>query len=175
MLPLLRFPHRAIKLVYSHQLQSSMEQLPQPHSAPTSSFAEGMFFWLWFQPPTNFAEFEFRQGLLMKAVVIERGIIAGLVTTAAPSAIMLMKQSMELKSDLDSIAMITAMAAACGCRLDRPFCDWGRILGSRLGHRQSLPAWPTVVARSHLRLAHMAEEVDRSDAAGPACVSGVSA
>jgi hypothetical protein len=92
----------------------------------------------------------------MRLVVIERGIIAGLVATAALSAIMLMKQSMGLTPELDLIAVITAMAGASSPAVGwiDHFCRWGRILGSRLRDRQSLPARPTAVPRSNLHLAH---------------------
>jgi hypothetical protein len=55
----LGFPVYGIKL-FGRLLRSSMEQSPLPHSAPTCSFAEGIFFWL--GPPTIFAEFEFDRG-----------------------------------------------------------------------------------------------------------------
>ncbi len=48
----------------------------------------------------------------MRLVVIERGIIAGLVATAALAAIVLMKQPMGLTPELHLIAVITAMAGA---------------------------------------------------------------
>jgi hypothetical protein len=48
----------------------------------------------------------------MRLVVIESGVIAGLVATAALSAIMLMKQSMGLMPEFDLIAVITVMAGA---------------------------------------------------------------
>jgi hypothetical protein len=89
----------------------------------------------------------------MRLVVIERGIIAGLVATAALSAIMLMKQSMGLTPELDLIAVITAIAGASS-----PVVGWighfviGAVFCFR--DRQSLPARPTAVPRSNLHLAH---------------------
>jgi hypothetical protein len=148
-----------------------MEQSPSSHSAGTSSSAEGIFFsaegifiWLRFQPPTNFVGFEFKQGLLMKPVVIERGIIAGLVATAALSAIMLMKQSVGWVPELDPIAVIAGMAGASSLLvgwidhfvIGTVFWEVGFAIVSTY-----LPAPPRL--RGPIFASRIAEELDRSD------------
>jgi hypothetical protein len=133
-------------------------------SVPPSSFAAGIFFWLGFQPPMNFAEIEFRQGLLMRLVVIERGIIAGLVATATLSAIMLIKQSMGLTPELDLIAVITAMAGASS-----PVVGWiGHfVIGAvfwAVGFTIVSPYLPGPLRfRGPIFASRIAKEVDRSD------------
>jgi hypothetical protein len=135
--------------------------------------AEGIFFWLGFQPLANFAEFEFKQGLLMRLVVIERDIIDGLVATAALSAIMLMKQSMGLTPELDLIAVITAMAGASS-----PVVGWiGHfVIGAvfwAVGFAIVSPYLPGPLRfRGPIFASRIAKEVDRSDGDNGAGVLG---
>jgi hypothetical protein len=107
----------------------------------------------------------------MRLVVIERGIIAGLVATAALSAIMLMKQSMGLTPELDLIAVITAMAGASS-----PVVGWiGHfVIGAvfwEVGFAMVSPYLPGPLRfRGPIFASRIGKEVDRSDGDGEAGV-----
>jgi hypothetical protein len=120
-------------------------------------------FGLDFDLPRILQNLNLDRGLLMRLVVIERGIIAGLVATAALSA-MLMKQSMGLTPELDLIAVITAMAGASS-----PVVGWiGHfVIGAvfwEVAFAIVSPYLPDPLRfRGPIFASRIAKEVDRSD------------